>query len=62
MEPQTITSALAAADAHITRLNAAQTSPTFPVEFDDPDEVDDDDDEEVSGEPVRNPDNSEEDE
>lgn len=48
----TIGSAIATADAHITRIHAAQTSPTFPVEFDDPDEVDDDE-EEV----VQNPDN-----
>ena len=37
----TLQSALQTADAHIARF-AAQTSPTFPVEFDDPDEEDDD--------------------
>ena len=36
--------ALQTADAHIARF-AAQTSPTFPVEFDDPDDEEDDDEE-----------------
>ncbi len=41
-----LTIALATADAHIARI-AAQTSPTFPVEFDDIDEDEEDDDEPV---------------
>ena len=37
-----VASALRQADERLGRINAAQTSPTFPVEFDDPDEEEDD--------------------
>ncbi len=47
-----LTLALATADAHIARI-AAQSSPGFPVEFDDPDEEEDDDEPvaDATGEP-----------
>lgn len=41
----TIETALDQADGHAARINAAQTSPAFPVDFDDPDEEDEDDEE-----------------
>ena len=41
----TIETALDQADGHAARINAAQSSPTFLAEFDDPDEEDDDEDE-----------------
>lgn len=42
MDDLTLDTALAQANAHIARM-AAQSSPTFPVEFDDSDEEEDDD-------------------
>ena len=52
-DAQTIEKALDQADEHIERLNAAQMSPTFPAELDDPDENEDEDEDPIAADGER---------